>query len=278
MLGNAAYVNLRRRWAAPSPIATTKVRGHDMGAKWSLKAAVAVGTTVVGALALVGFAIVDDWPPAAWGAAAAWMTVVIAGAAGIVGLRQYHLAQQLRAEQAQPYAVAYLEPSAAGDFYVDLVVRNFGATAAHHVRLTIDPPAQRHAGSAGMVRLPDEIPVLVPGQEWRAFWDTGQRAESKLPRRHEAVVAFSDSHGRELPAIRSILDWDVIEHHRGRIDVFGVHHVAKALRELNKTVATWRKPGQTGLAVTTWDGDAKDRRQLERLKAEDGTHDPGPAT
>lgn len=209
-----------------------------MGGKWSLKAAVGVGATVIGALALVGVAIVDHWPPAAWGAAAAWITVVIAGAAGIVGLRQYYLAQELRAEQAQPYAVAYLEPSAVGDFYVDLVVRNFGATAAHDVRLTIDPPAQRHAGSGGMVRLPDVIPVLVPGQEWRTFWDTGQRAESELPRRHDAVVVCRDSRGRELPPLRSILDWDVMEHHRGRVDVYGVHHVAKALRELSKTVAT----------------------------------------
>jgi hypothetical protein len=248
-----------------------------MGEKWSLKAAVGVGTTVVGACALVGFAVVDDWPPAAWGAAAAWITVVVAGAAGIVGLRQYSLARELRAEQAQPYAVAYLDPSAAGDFYVDLVVRNFGATAAHDVRLTIDPPARRHAGGGGVVRLPVAIPVLVPGQEWRTFWDTGRRAESELPRRHEAVVVCRDSRGRELPPLRSILDWNVMEHHRGRIEVFGVHHAAKALRELSKTVATWRKPGQTGLAVTTWDGDAKDRRQLERLQAEDDTHHPGPA-
>jgi len=92
--------------------------------------------------------------------------------------------------------------------------------------------------------------------------------ESELPRRHEAVVACVNSHGRALPPLRSTLDWSIIQD-RASIEVYGIHHAAKALRDLTKTVAKWRKPGHTGLAVTTWDGDAKTRQELERLSAAD---------
>ena len=58
--------------------------------------------------------------------------------------------------------------------------------------------------------MPETLPVLVPGQEWRTFWDTTfDRRESDLPRRHEATVKFKDSRGKEHD-FKSILDWGLV--------------------------------------------------------------------
>lgn len=220
--------------------------------------------TIIGlfvGLAFVAWA--EDWSAEAWAAIAAWLTASIALAAGFVAIGQVDEARRLRLEQAQPYVVVFMEPSPATSWCMDLVVRNFGATAAHDVQLRIDPAPRREAGEGGDVWLPTTIPVLVPGQEWRTFWDSGQRMESDLPRRHEALVSFSDSQGRTLPPLRSILDWTAFEH-RIAIDTYGIHHAAKALRQIEKTLTGWRESPK-GLAVFVRDGDAKDARDRERL-------------
>lgn len=223
-----------------------------------LAGAVAVALVVAGAL--------WSWPlntAEEWSALAGWVTAAVASIAGGVAVGQLGEARRLRLEQAQPYVVAFMDPSPAGSWYVDLVVRNFGVTAAHDVRVEIKPAPHRHAGQGGAVWLPDVIPVLVPGQEWRTFWDTGQRTESDLPDRHEAMVTFSDSQRRELPPLRSLLDWGVFEN-RSTIDIYGIHHAAKALRQIDKTLSRWKEPGSGRLAVVARDGDAKDTRELER--------------
>jgi hypothetical protein len=74
---------------------------------------------------------------------------------------------------------------------IDLVIKNFGKTVARNVRATISPPAQRAAGDGSDpdLAIPDAIPVLVPGQEWRTFWDmTHARYRSELPALHRATV------------------------------------------------------------------------------------------
>jgi hypothetical protein len=109
-------------------------------------------------------------------------------------------AERLRREQAQPYVVVFTEQLPAMRYVFDLVIKNFGATAAHEVRLEITPQLTRSFDDdRGMreVWLPAEIPVLVPQQEWRTRWDTGNwRRHAGLPDRHDAVVTFTDSHGR----------------------------------------------------------------------------------
>jgi hypothetical protein len=199
----------------------------------------------------------------------------IAGIAGAVAVGQLGEARRLRVEQAQPYVVAFMEPSGAGRFFVDLVVRNFGTTAAHDVRLTIDPAPCRRRGPWQPVWLPESIPVLVPGQEWRTFWDSGRRWELDLPDRHEAVVAFKDSQGKELAPLRSVLDWSAHKD-QTNLEVFGAHHAANALRDINKTIAKWHESGYAGLAVTAWDGDAATERRRQRLEADETESDQTP--
>jgi hypothetical protein len=253
---------------------TTEIEGRHRTATRSWTG-VAIGAGVAAVVALIIVAIVSSWSPEAWAAAAAWATAGIAGIAGAVAVGQLGEARRLRVEQAQPYVVAFMEPSGAGRFFVDLVVRNFGTTAAHDVRLTIDPAPCRRRGPWQPVWLPESIPVLVPGQEWRTFWDSGRRWELDLPDRHEAVVAFKDSQGKELAPLRSVLDWSAHKD-QTNLEVFGAHHAAKALRDISKTIAKWHESGYAGLAVTAWDGDAATERRRQRLEADETESDQTP--
>lgn len=226
---------------------------------------IGAGLAVAGGLVAAGAAW--SWPlssAAEWTALAAWVTAAVAVGAGVLGAQQLGEARRLRRERAQPYVVAFMEHSAASAWFVDLVVRNFGATAAHDVSVRIDPAPRRHSRDGEEVWLPPTIPVLVPGQEWRAFWDSGERMKSDLPRRHEAVVAFNDSAGDALPVLRSTLDWDALEGTL-TINIRGIHHAAKALENIDKTLSAWREGPGGGLAVVVRDGDAKDARKREHL-------------
>lgn len=233
----------------------------------------ATATAVVAAGVLI--ATFKSWSPEAWAALAAWITAAVAVAAGYMALGQLgetraaRLEQtRLRKEQAQPYVVAFLEFSEASSFFVDLVVRNFGATAAHDISLDIDPAPRRsidadRQGEAAAERdetvwLPERIPVLVPGQEWRTLWDSGKRLESDLPDHHAANMSYRDSQG-EFYSVETVLDWRVVKE-RDVVQIYGAHHAAKALQELSKTITKWKEGPGGGLAVYVRDGDAKDER------------------
>ena len=193
--------------------------------------------------------------------------MALATAAGLIARGQYRLAKQLREEQAQPYVVVFTESSAAGDWVIDLVVKNFGTTAAKDIRIEFDPPLQRAAGgNDDKPKVPAVIPVLVPQQEWRTFWDTGiARAESDLPDRHVATVRFADSRGRAMPQYEFVLDWEPMKQ-RDVVTIYGAHDAAIALREMSKEVKKWREGGSGGLKVYARDGDARDKRMREAME------------
>lgn len=113
--------------------------------------------------------------------------------------------------------------------------------------------------------LPEHIPVLVPGQEWRTLWDTGKRAKSALPDRHDATITYRDSQG-ESYTVEAVLDWRFVKD-REMVTIYGAHDAAKALREMGKAMANWREGPTGGLSVFVRDGDAKDQRQREHLEA-----------
>jgi hypothetical protein len=176
--------------------------------------------------------------PAAWSALAAWAGVCIAFAAGVVALRQLKEARRLRSEQAQPYVVVYTEESPAGPTNIDLVIKNFGSTAAIDVRVTFSAPLESAVlEEYSPIRTPEVIPVLVPGQEWRTFWDTTQArdAASDLPSKYTAEVAFKDSHDKESFRFRFELDWRVLID-RGFVQVYTQHDGVRALRDISKVL------------------------------------------
>jgi hypothetical protein len=221
-----------------------------------------------------------------WTAGATVVTAVVAAGAAIVagrvGIRQLGEARELRKAQAAPYVVAYAEASAASSVFVELVVKNLGTTAAHDVRVVIDPPPMRAAGgdAPASLTLPDLIPVLVPGQEYRTFWDSGiARKDSGLPDRHDAVVTFSDTWGEPATPLRYVLDWGPLWG-RDVLTVWSLHDAAEALRDMRKYMRDWSESG-AGLAVVMRDGDAKDeldrRRYAERREARQQTDDEAAA-
>jgi hypothetical protein len=215
---------------------------------------------------LVAAAIVLPWAPETWSAIAAWLTAGVAIAAGVVAVGQLSEARRLREEQAQPYVAIFMETKPEVDErFVELVIKNFGLTAAFNVRITIEPsPHRAKDGSHARVWLPEHIPTLVPGQEWRTHWDFGpRRAGSALPSRHAATVHFQDSQ-EEAFRLQYVLDWGLYEN-RMQVTTYGAHHAAKALREIQKTTARWTESAAGGLSVVTRDGDARDDRLRQEL-------------
>lgn len=203
------------------------------------------------------------WQPTDWTALAAGVTATTAVVAGTVALLQLRHARALRREQAQPYVVAYMDTWGPDPRFVDIVIRNFGSTLARDVRITMTPsPQQAIAGEDPEdVWLPDSIPALVPGQEWRTLWGFApSRVDSDLPARHDVLIDYNDSHGRPLPSTPSVLDWAA---HQGRqfVTTYGLHEAAKALREINQTTQKWTNSPRGGLAVFSRNGDAVDERE-----------------
>jgi hypothetical protein len=208
------------------------------------------------------------WTASEWSAVASSVTALAVVIASFFGLRQVREVRRLREEQAQPYVVVYMEPSAASPQIVDLVVRNFGATVAYNVQVKMTPPPRRTVPRGEEdLRLFDSLPNLVPGQEWRTLWDFApSRAGSDLPDRYECVVSYEDLKGRSLPHFRYVLDWSV---HRGRefVTTYTLHDAAKALREINSKLSRWQEATGGGLKVWVRDGDAKDEQLREVWEA-----------
>lgn len=213
------------------------------------------------------------------GAGAAVATFLVALFALLFARRQILEAKAARAqaaaletERAQPYVVMYTEPSGATQLLIDLVIRNYGQTSATNVRIALDPWPQRSPdpGSAESepVALPDVIPVLAPGQEWRTVWDSSKdRRDTDLPDRHTGQLTY-EGIDHEPRTSDVVLDWSVYKTRRW-VEVRSVHDAAQALRDIRSELKKWTEGARGGLAVFARDGDARDdarRAQLEALR------------
>lgn len=191
--------------------------------------------------------------PEAWTAIATWLGIGVAIAVGAVaatvGGGQLTEARRLRREQAQPYVVVFTEGSGNDPRHLDLVIKNFGKTAAIDVRVVFSAPLEsavlRGHPSHSPIKTPDVIPVLVPGQEWRTFWDfTPARDQaSDLPDEYVATVTFSDSQGQRVDAeYRFVINWRVLID-RGFVNVYNLHNAAEALREISEVLRKTKSHG-----------------------------------
>jgi hypothetical protein len=193
--------------------------------------------------------------PDAWTAMATWAAVCTAGIAATVAFRQLAEARQLRREQAQPYVAVFAEPTAAGPTTIDLVIKNFGTTAATDVRVRFSEPLESAAlrPDHSPISVPESIPVLVPGQEWRTFWDTTHARDpaSDLPMRYTAEVAFKDSRGVDVHPYIFEIDWRTLVD-RGFVTIYNEHDAATALRDISRVLSSWKDAG--ALSVLTRDG------------------------
>ena len=141
-----------------------------------------------------------------------------------------------------------MEPHVADWHVIELVVRNFGSTAAYDIRFNFpNPPtvAEYENASDGYadvveLQLPRELPTLAPGQEWRMVWDSAlDRAEigSGIESRFEGTVNYYDRPEQprgwrfwqrpRLPLeTKVVLDWDALPPVQ-RIELMTTHDLAK---------------------------------------------------
>jgi hypothetical protein len=183
-----------------------------------------------------------------WLAWAAWAALAL----GVVALaftnEQIKRNRKLAAEQSRPHVAMLMEPHAADWHVIELVVRNFGRTAAYDIRFSFtNPPTVAEYenaadGYANVVelQLPRELPVLAPGQEWRMVWDSAlDRAEigSRIESRFTGSVIYYDRpeqprgwrfrrRGRPALQTKVVLDWDALPPVQ-RIELMTTHDLAK---------------------------------------------------
>lgn len=183
-----------------------------------------------------------------WLAWVAWAALGLGVVALVVTKRQIQRNRRLAAEQTRPYVAMFMEPHVADWHVIELVVRNFGRTAAYDVRFSFpNPPtvAQYENAANGYadvveLRLPQELPMLAPGQEWRMVWDSaldraeiGRGIESRFP----GTVTYYDRpeqprrwrfwrRGRRPLETKVVLDWDALPP-VARIELMTTHDLAK---------------------------------------------------
>jgi hypothetical protein len=229
------------------------------------------------------------WSPDVWTAlgtcVAAGTALAAVLAALVIGRRQLGEAQTLRREQAQPYIAVFIEETGTGIHQYNLVVKNFGATAAKDVRVSITPPPRsanlRNSHAEHYFKIPEVISVLVPGQEWSTYWDWSGALDkaTDLPRRYDAEVSFRDSRGKEVDTYQFVLDWEPLIA-RGGPTRYGIHQVADSLQDIS-TAIRGVTIGRTSIPVETFDGKTQRnearrnrRRRERRFRVAGNSQDP----
>lgn len=234
-------------------------------------------------------AILDSGPsPVDWiGAIASALTFLIAAVALWIAKGQLREASSARKqskalelEKSQPYVVAYLEENGVGPHILDLVVKNFGQTAGRNIRLSFEPTLNRTNVNGGdeTVVFPEAIAFLAPGQEWRTVFDvaTVRAHRNDMPMIYSGVVTYEGVDGE-------VRDSDVVidlHPYKARIytEVLGMHHAAKALRDIRDTHKKWNEDIHGGLKVFSRDGHAKDEEKLRTFRKyqEERSAEPNP--
>ena len=164
---------------------------------------------------------------------------------------------------------------------VDLVIKNYGTTAAFNVKLESSIPLMQAFGAQGPeeIKIPPVIRTLVPGQEWRTLFDSGiERVKSDLPDTYEVVVSYES---RGAPKFFKRSQRKVTKHsHTYTLDFASlkdvefvsektIHNVANTLSEVSKTLKSWSDSGPSGLRANIRNGDALDakrRREFEQQR------------
>jgi hypothetical protein len=183
-----------------------------------------------------------------WLAWAAWAAIALGVVALVFTNRQINRNRRLVAEETRPHVAMLMEPHAADWHVIELVVRNFGKTAAYDIRFSFpNPPTVAEYENAAdgyadvvELQLPRELPVLAPGQEWRMVWDSAlDRAEigSGIESRFAGAVIYYDRpdaprgwrfwrHERLPLETNVVLDWDGLPPVQ-RIELMTTHDLAK---------------------------------------------------
>lgn len=212
-----------------------------------------------------------------WAALGTWAAVLAAVAAGFYARKQVAEARTLRREQAQPNVAMFIESNAVHWHMLELVVKNFGTTPAYHITMEFNPKPQVSPSASREeitdLWVPDEIPILVPGQEWRTLWDHAPTRfeHGRLASRHEATVKYEDNKRKAFDT-EAVLDWGALKD-ANRVVAKGVHELAEllesqndALGEIAASLAGFSRQSE-GVWVFTGDGAAEgEKRATERAE------------
>jgi hypothetical protein len=191
---------------------------------------------------------VTNVEPGTWIAWAAWAAVALAIITLVFTNHQINRNRRLATDQTRPHVGMLMEPHAADWHVIELVVKNFGRTAAYNVEFSFaNPPtvAEYENSTDGYadvaaLQLPRELPVLAPGQEWRMVWDSAlDRREigTGIESRFTGKVIYYDRPEtprgwrfweRERQALQTevVLDWDALPPVQ-RIELMTTHDLAK---------------------------------------------------
>ena len=186
----------------------------------------------------------------------------------LVAFKQIQSARQLHGDQVRPYIIVDIEPNPASWMLHDLIIRNIGQTAAVDCRIQLDPKPKRASdtekdtlGDAKVLNEP--IAMLAPGREIRLFFDSMiERMRTNLPMLYAATVSYQSHATGEQWTETYTLDVATLKGTEN-IDIYSIHHAAKALREIQKDLRKSNLIKGTVEAVTE---NRTDR--IERLKAE----------
>jgi hypothetical protein len=181
-----------------------------------------------------------------WLASAAWVALALGVVALLYTHRQVQRSRHLAAERSRPHVAMFMEPHATDWHVIELVVRNFGKTAAYDVEFAFPYPptvaayenASDGYGHVSELQLPRTLASLAPGQEWRTVWDSAlDRAEfgDSIESQFSGTVTYFDrpEHARRFwqrtrrPLQTPIvLDWDSLPPVQ-RIELMTNHDRAK---------------------------------------------------
>ena len=103
-----------------------------------------------------------------------------------------------REEQSKPKVVCYFEHNSGTRQAYDLVIRNYGRSAAFNVNLAFSPELQ-HYGTGALRSLKEKhFRIMAPGYEWRTFWDSFPGTDmSRTPDEYIATVTFDWDNDRK---------------------------------------------------------------------------------
>lgn len=208
--------------------------------------------------------------PAEWTALGTVATAAVAVLAAVFAGWQVWEIRRTREDQARPFVVVDVEPSAAGGHLLNLVIENVGTTVAHDVTFEFKPAlrsSRKEYNVAESVLLREGIPTLPPGRRIEALFDVShERIKTDLPMRYDVTVHLDDSRGRRQKTQQYVID---LSHRYGllRVEEYGVHHAANALRGIEHTVKKWTAPGGR---VKVWNRD-EDRYRVDQRVEHDLT-------
>jgi hypothetical protein len=199
-----------------------------------------------------------------WLAIAAWAALALGVIVLLYANRQIKRSRALKTEQIRPQVTMYMEPHASDWHVIELVVKNFGSTAAHDIALEfINPPTVAayedvdYDGPPDVAELdlPSELTYLAPGQEWRTVWDSSISREElggNIRSRFDGTLSYFDRPRPEREKSRMwnkrqefetkvTLDWSTLQP-ASRLDLMTSHDLAKREKqklELLRTVLTY---------------------------------------